>query len=111
MTHYPRTPALLVALLLCTAQAAGAEDRPGEITEAVTLRGVTRNPGSPEAATRLLRRIGDAAMLACGAWATSLAEMKRAVRASPCWHDSVADTVRRIDDPLLTAAYARHRRS
>ncbi|MFA5965332.1 MAG: UrcA family protein [Sphingomonas sp.] len=114
MTHSPRSlcgAALLAALLLCTAQAASAADRPGEVTESVTLRGVTRNPATPRAATRLLHRIGDAAMLTCGASATSLADMKQAVRASPCWRDSVAETVRRIDDPLLSAAHARHRRS
>ncbi|MEG3146629.1 UrcA family protein [Sphingomonas sp. RT2P30] len=113
MTHFPRTlcgAALVGALLLGAAVPASAADRPGEVTESMMLRGVTRNPASPQAATRLLQRIGDAAMLVCGASATSLADMKRAVRTSPCWHNSVADTVRRINDPLLTAAFARHRR-
>ncbi len=111
MTHHPRTAALFAALLLGAAVPASAADRPGEVTESVMLRGATGNPATPQAATRLLQRIGDAAMLVCGASATSLVDMKRSVRASPCWRDSVADTVRRIDDPLLTAAYARHRRS
>jgi UrcA family protein len=114
MTLSPRTlcgAALLGALLLGAATVSSAADRPGEVTESMTLRGVTRNPATRQAATRLLQRIGDAAMLVCGASATSLVDMKRAVRASPCWRDSVADTVRRIDDPLLTAAHARHRRS
>jgi hypothetical protein len=44
----------------------------------------------------------------CGASSSSLGAMKLAVRASPCWRNSVADAVRRIDDPLLFAAFARH---
>ncbi|CAN5457629.1 hypothetical protein BH10PSE14_BH10PSE14_38770 [soil metagenome] len=110
MTHHPRTlydAALLGALLLGATQVANAADRPGEVTESVTLRGVTRNPATPQAAARLLHRIDDAALQVCGASATSLADMKQAVRASPCWRNSVADTVRRIDDPLLSAAFAR----
>src|ERR1700724_2035696 len=59
---------------------------------------------SPAAARRLLRRIGDAALESCGASSFSVAEFKTATVMSRCWRDAVDDAVRRIDDPLLTAA-------
>jgi UrcA family protein len=54
-------------------------------------------------ARRLLQRIGDAALEACGASSFSLTEVKSATIASQCWKDAVAAAVRRIDSPLLTA--------
>ena len=64
---------------------------------------------SPAAAYHLLRRIGDAALESCGA-SSSLAEFKTATVASQCWRDAVDEAVRRIDNPLLTAAAQEDRR-
>ncbi len=58
---------------------------------------------SPAAARLLYRRIGAAALESCGA-SFSLAEFKAATVASQCWRDAVDAAVRRIDDPLLSAA-------
>jgi len=66
---------------------------------------------SPAGARRLLGRIGDAALEACGASIFSLAEFKTATMASRCWRDAVDDAVHRIDDPVLTAAAREGRRS
>ena len=74
-----------------------------ETTE-IRVRYDRRELTSPTAARRLLRRIGDAALESCGASPFSLAEFKTATVVSRCWRDAVDDAVRRIDDPLLTAA-------
>ncbi len=58
---------------------------------------------SPTGARFLLRRIGDAALEACGASTFSLAEFKTATQAGKCWRDAVDETVRRIGNPLLNA--------
>lgn len=46
---------------------------------------------------QLKRRIGQAALEACGASGFSLAEVKRAVAASDCWHQAYADAIAGID--------------
>lgn len=61
---------------------------------------------TPTAARRLLARIGNAALEACGASTFSLADYKSAIRASPCWHDAVEDASRRIGSPTLRALVA-----
>ena len=80
-----------------------------ETTE-IRVRYERRELTSPAAARRLLRRIGDAALESCGASSFSLAEFKTATVVSRCWRDAVDDTVRRSDDPLLTAAAREGRR-
>jgi UrcA family protein len=77
---------------------------PGLVTTEIRLRYDHRDLTSPAAAHRLLRRIRDAALESCGASPFSLPEFKAATVASRCWIDAVDNAVRRIDDPLLTAA-------
>jgi UrcA family protein len=79
-------------------------------TTEIRVRYERRELASPAAARRLLRRIGDAALESCGASSFSLAEFKTATVASRCWRDAVDDAVRRIGDPLLTAAAREGRR-
>ena len=79
-------------------------------TAEIRVRYERRELTSPAAARRLLRRIGDAALESCGASSFSLAEIKTATVMSRCWRDAVDDAVRRIDDPLLTAAAREGRR-
>src|SRR3984957_1030108 len=79
-------------------------------TTEIRVRYERRELTSPAAARRLLRRIGDAALESCGASSFSLAEFKTATVMSRCWRDAVDDAVRRIDDPLLTAAGREGRR-
>jgi hypothetical protein len=55
------------------------------------------------AARRLLVRIGDAALEACGASTFSLAELRIATRNSQCWRKAVDGATRRIASPTLTA--------
>ena len=80
---------------------------PGLVTTEIRVRYDQRDLTSPAAAHRLLRRIRDAALESCGASPFSLPEFKAATVASRCWIDAVDNAVRRIDDPLLTAAAAR----
>jgi UrcA family protein len=70
----------------------------------IRVRYERRELSSPVAARRLLRRIGDAALDACGASSFSLAEFRTATVGSQCWREAVDDAVRRIDNPLLAAA-------
>jgi len=73
-----------------------------ETTE-IHLRYHRQDLVSPAAARRLLVRIGDAALEACGASPFSLAELKIATRNSQCWQKAVDGATRRIASPTLTA--------
>ena len=100
------TGALLGAVIAMPA--AAEETKIGPDSYAATVRRVALHPATPAAARRTLARIEAAAFAVCGASDFSLREVKRAVRDSSCWRDSMAGTMARIDDPLLLDAY-RHR--
>jgi len=76
----------------------------GLVTADIRVRYDRSELGSPAAARRLFGRIGDAALESCGASPFSLAEFRSATLSSRCWRDAVDAAVRRIDNPLLTAA-------
>ena len=99
---------LVAALCICSTAKAQALADGSELT-AVTVGHLDLHPRSPAIARRTLERLGEAAMEACGAADSSLDDMKRAVRASPCWRAAMARAVRRIDDPRLALAYAQAR--
>ena len=94
-------------LLACVLGGIVLADRPTAAaaleTSASRLRYERHELASPAGARRVLGRIGDAALESCGA-SFSLAEFKTATLLSQCWRDAVDEAVRRIDDPLLTAA-------
>ncbi len=100
-------PLIPIALLLvadtvpCAAQAV----RIGHDQYVVALRNVDRHPETPQGAQRMLARIADAAMAICGGDRTSALVVQRAIRRSACWRETVADTVGRIGDPLLSQAH------
>lgn len=98
---------VLGAIVLTERHAAAAAMETSEIR----VRYDRNELGSPAAARRLFGRIGDAALESCGASSFSLAEFKTATMASRCWRDAVDGAVRRIDNPLLTAAAREDRRS
>jgi UrcA family protein len=77
---------------------------PGFETIEIRVRFERRELTSPAAARHLWRRIGDAALESCGASSFSVAEFKTATVMSRCSRDAVDDAVRRVDEPLLTAA-------
>ncbi|HLZ98748.1 MAG TPA: UrcA family protein [Steroidobacteraceae bacterium] len=79
-------------------------------TTGIRVRYERRELTSPAAARNLLRRIGDAALESCGASSFSLAEFKTAIVESRCWKDAVDDAVRRIGNPVLSAAASESRR-
>jgi UrcA family protein len=106
-----RLPWIALPFLLAgIASTEGHAAATGLETTEIRVRYERRELTSPAAARRLLRRIGDAALESCGASSFSLAEFKTATVVSRCWRDAVADAVRRIDDPLLTAAAREGRR-
>jgi hypothetical protein len=74
-------------------------------TNVVRAAHINVNPQTPAAAMHTLNQLQDAAMEACGASAFSLSEYKAAVRASRCWHDSLAEVVTRLDSTQLTRAF------
>jgi UrcA family protein len=113
MTFRYRTPltpapaaALAAALCVALATPAAAQDKPDAQTHAITLHGVNTHPATIRAARKTLARIGDAAFVVCGAPDSSLHDVKMAVRASTCWHESMIKTLARINDPLLNRAAA-----
>jgi UrcA family protein len=72
----------------------------------ITVRYQSEELVSPIAARILLRRIGDAALESCGASSFSLSEFKVATEHSACWRDAVAEALRHIDSPTLSAVAA-----
>jgi UrcA family protein len=72
---------------------------------AISVRHVDLTLESRGEATRLLGRLSEAAMEACGASSFSLAQYRQAVRGSACWRSSMTDVVQRIDNPYLNAAF------
>ena len=107
-----RRPSWMVLsfLLAGIASTEGHAAPTGLETTEIRVRYERRELTSPAAARRLLRRIGDAALDACGVSSFSLAEFKTATAGSRCWREAVDDAVRRIDSPLLTAAAREGRR-
>lgn len=85
------------------ATAASAAVSGAEVSE-IRLRYEPAALYSTAGARHLLRRIGDAALETCGASPSSLAELRWITAVSPCWRDAVAQAVRRIDNPMLSAA-------
>ena len=101
---------IVVAFVLCGIVLTQGRAAATEVeTAQVRMRYERWELTSPTAAHHLLRRIGDAALESCGA-SFSLAEFKTATVASQCWRDAVDEAVRRIDNPLLTAAAQEDRR-
>ena len=104
-----RTPFLIPALgiALCTAITipAVAQDKIGPDRYAVIVHRAGLHPATPAAARRTLARIEAAALAVCGGSEVSFSALKLAIQHSPCWRDAMADTMARIDDPLLLNAY------
>ncbi|MFN3943314.1 MAG: UrcA family protein [Allosphingosinicella sp.] len=61
-------------------------------------------PADPAAARRVAARIDRTVLEGCGAARTAWPTLKRAVRRSPCWRDSMDEIRRRLTHPLLIAA-------
>jgi UrcA family protein len=104
MTRTLTMMAATVAALLASPGPA----RPRDIAldrQAVVLKHLDSHPATPGAARRTLARLDRAALDVCGASQGSLVELKRAIRASACWRESMDDVLSRIDDPRLRDAY------
>lgn len=92
---------LVAAMAVLTIPGAHAEEQIGPNRYAMTLRNVNVHPGSAEEARKTLSRIEGAALSLCGAPHGSSSILKRAVMKSDCFKDSVAEAVRKIDNPLI----------
>ena len=98
--------ALTVLVIVSAGMAPRAEAQ--VIRDSVKVRFHDLDPGNPRDVDRLVARVGEAALEMCGASPFSLREVKGAVSRSQCWRDGVADAIRQIGDPRLTAALGRH---
>jgi UrcA family protein len=76
----------------------------GDQQTAVAVRHVVA-PANANEADRLLRRLDEAAMEACGASTHSLSQYRDTIRRSACWRTSMTDVVQRIADAKLTDAF------
>ncbi|MGY6637183.1 MAG: UrcA family protein [Erythrobacter sp.] len=74
---------------------------------AIILNNVNVHPASIREARKTLDRIKVAALTLCGAPHGSSTYMRRAVMKSECFRDSLADAVRKIDDPLINRLHDR----
>ncbi|MBO9557868.1 MAG: UrcA family protein [Caulobacter sp.] len=85
----------LVASTVAVLILAGAGLAQAAETTSVAVRGKL-NPGNPRDMSAMLRRIDTAALEVCGAQRGSLTEVKRAVAASACHRDAVANAVSQL---------------
>jgi len=92
---------LAAPLGLATIPVVHAEEQIGPDRYAMTLKDVNVRPKSPEEARKTLSRIEGAALALCGAPRGSSSYLKRSVMKSACFKESVADAVRKIDNPLI----------
>jgi UrcA family protein len=104
MIGFSKKSAAVAMVLALLSAAAGAQS----VQTSVRLTGQL-HPQSAEDARILLDRVEMAASEACGAFRFSVADYSRAVRRSSCWEKSVSDAVARIDSPVLSELYNRHR--
>jgi UrcA family protein len=81
---------------------------PSVVTSTVRVSHINLNPLSPSEALHTLDRLRDAALEACGGSPFSLAEFRTAIRASKCWHESLADVVARVGNAQLNLAFKSH---
>ena len=109
MNRLTKLELILAACAFLLPLASAAATPAPEDRRSVILRNVDLHPRDREGSRILLQRVDDAAMEACGASEHSLRELRTAVRASQCWKQATADTVRRIDDPLVSEAYREQR--
>jgi UrcA family protein len=105
--------AAYAALLTLTGpvMAAGVANGAGDETITIAVRHIDRNPKTPAAANKVLRRLGDAALTACGGSSFSLAPVKDAIRSSACWRASMTRAVNEIGSPMVTQLYERNQSS
>jgi len=105
MVKFFRTPATASILAVFAMPVANAQT----VTSSVRLAG-DLHPQSELQARTLLDRVKNAADEACGASKFSVAEYSRSIRHSPCWQQSVSDTVAHIANPVLSDIYGREAR-
>lgn len=86
---------------------ANAAERPAdEFTRSVTITVHGGDLDKPAAAKRLFDRIEEAALEVCGASRFSFPDVRRAVRRSDCWRQSVSRAVAELHDTRLNAQLA-----
>ena len=101
-------PLAALALLVGLFGSAMVGADPSLETIAVRVRYINLNPPSQSEALHTLDRLKDAALEACGGSPFSLAESRTAIKASKCWHESLADAVARIGSARLNQAFKDH---
>lgn len=100
--------AVLISTLVVVATPTKANEvQIGHNIFAVSLNDFDAHPATLAAAMRGVIEIEKAAMVACGASGSDLLEIRRALRRSDCWRESMADARNQIDDPLLIQAWQR----
>ena len=91
-------------LLICTAVLALGLPA-ASFADPVAVSGRGLDLQTHAGAARMLHRIDDAALEACGADRTSLREYRLVVEYSACHRDGVAQAVSALDAPSVTALY------
>lgn len=104
-THF----GLMAAMSMLTIPIAQAQQKTGSDRYSIALKNVNVHPSSLAEARKTLDRIKDAALTLCGAPQGSSTYMRRAIKKSQCFEDSVAEAVRSIDDPLINRLHQRLR--
>ena len=98
---------LVTACAMLTIPAAQAQNMIDADQHAIILTNVNMHPATVREARKTLDRIKVAALTLCGAPHGSSTYMRRAVMKSDCFKDSLADAVRKIDDPLINQLHQR----
>ena len=98
---------LTTASIMLMIPAAQAQNTIGPDQHAIILTNVNMQPATIREARKTLDRIKAAALTLCGAPHGSSSYLRRAVMKSECFTESVANAVRKIDDPLINRLHDR----
>jgi UrcA family protein len=101
-----KTPApIALALALALLGPAAVQASTGNDVPTVRVSHADLDLAQPQGAATMLKRLDRASMSVCGASTFSLGQVKDAVRASDCYHQSLDRAVTSLAAPTVTAIY------
>lgn len=99
---------LALAALALWPHASLAQPNPFDARQDVRVHLPAAPARTPATARRSIAMLDKAALLACGGSDASLAQVKAAVRQSPCWHQAMTGALSQIDDAGLREWWEQH---
>jgi hypothetical protein len=103
-----RSVLMTLALLALLPGTAWGRGNPFDATVALHVHLPAAPARDDATARRSIAKLDKAAMAVCGASDGSFAQVKAAVRQSPCWHQAMTGALAQVDDATLRAWWEKH---